>query len=167
MKGLIARRVAVRPAARRCSTGSGCCPTANLVDPCYPERYNYHGPAGGQAALAPQVQNGHVLDQTIWNYYFEPGTDKLTRRPGPPGLHRPPPAVAGPDRLPADGPGRRLRPGRPRQAGRRSAATGRQRAWRPSRSILAAHTDGRRGIPVMVHDPSRIDLPSQPARRRP
>ena len=28
--------------------------------------------------MAPQVQNGHVLDQTIWNYYFEPGTDKLT-----------------------------------------------------------------------------------------
>jgi hypothetical protein len=30
------------------------------------------------AAMAPQVQNGHVLDQTVWNYYFEPGTDKLT-----------------------------------------------------------------------------------------
>jgi hypothetical protein len=29
-------------------------------------------------AFAPQVQNGHVLDQTIWNYFFEPGTDRLT-----------------------------------------------------------------------------------------
>jgi hypothetical protein len=28
--------------------------------------------------MAPQVQNGHVLDQTVWNYYFEPGSDKLT-----------------------------------------------------------------------------------------
>src|SRR5207245_8548208 len=30
------------------------------------------------AAIAPQVQNGHVLDQTVWSYHFEPGTDKLT-----------------------------------------------------------------------------------------
>jgi hypothetical protein len=48
--------------------------------------------------MAPQVQNGHVLDQTVWNYHFEPGTDKLTagglehiayiarRRPCPDGL---------------------------------------------------------------------------------
>jgi hypothetical protein len=27
--------------------------------------------------MTPQVQNGHVLDQTIWNHYFEPGTDVL------------------------------------------------------------------------------------------
>jgi hypothetical protein len=30
------------------------------------------------AAFAPQVHNGHVLNQTVWNWYFEPGTDKLT-----------------------------------------------------------------------------------------
>jgi hypothetical protein len=28
--------------------------------------------------MAPQVQNGHVLDQTVWNWDFEPGTDRLT-----------------------------------------------------------------------------------------
>ena len=28
--------------------------------------------------FAPQVNNGQVLDQTIWNYHFEPGTDRLT-----------------------------------------------------------------------------------------
>ena len=42
----------------------------------------------------PQVQNGHVLDQTVWNYDFEPGTDKLTggglRTSG---VHGPPPAA--------------------------------------------------------------------------
>jgi hypothetical protein len=50
----------------------------NYVDPCYPERYNH---AARQAVIAPfaqQVHNGHVLNQTIWNYYFEAGTDKLT-----------------------------------------------------------------------------------------
>lgn len=50
----------------------------NLVDPCYPERYNY---AARQAVIYPfaqQAYNGHVLNQTIWNYYFEAGTDRLT-----------------------------------------------------------------------------------------
>ncbi|MBN9122534.1 MAG: hypothetical protein J0I06_25875, partial [Planctomycetes bacterium] len=50
----------------------------NAVDPCYPERYSH---AARQAVIAPfaqQVANGHFLNQTIWNYYFEAGTDKLT-----------------------------------------------------------------------------------------
>ena len=50
----------------------------NAVDPCYPERYNH---AARQAAFAPfaqQAHNGHVLNQTIWNYYFEAGSDVLT-----------------------------------------------------------------------------------------
>ena len=50
----------------------------NAADPCYPERYNH---AARQATLAPfaqQVHNGHVLNQTIFTYYFEAGTDKLT-----------------------------------------------------------------------------------------
>jgi hypothetical protein len=51
---------------------------AKCVDPCYPERYSY---AARQAVIAPfaqQAYNGHVLNQTIWNYYFEAGTDRLT-----------------------------------------------------------------------------------------
>jgi hypothetical protein len=50
----------------------------NFVDPCYPERYNH---AARQAVIAPfaqQVHNGHVLNQSVWNYYFELGTDVLT-----------------------------------------------------------------------------------------
>jgi outer membrane protein OmpA-like peptidoglycan-associated protein len=50
----------------------------NAADPCYPERYNH---AARQAVLAPfgqQVHNGHVLNQTLYNWYFEFGTDKLT-----------------------------------------------------------------------------------------
>jgi len=50
----------------------------NCVDVAWPERYNY---AARQAVVAPfaqQVANGHFLHQSLWNFYFEPGTDKLT-----------------------------------------------------------------------------------------
>ena len=49
----------------------------NWIDPSWPDRYNY---AARQAVIAPfaqQVANGHFTNQTIWNWYFEPGTDKL------------------------------------------------------------------------------------------
>ena len=62
----------------------GCDCYRNLVDPCYPERYEYAARQEVIAAFAPQVQNGHFLDQTVWNYHFEPGSDKLT----PGGLER-------------------------------------------------------------------------------
>lgn len=49
----------------------------NAVDPCYPERYQH---AARQAVLAPfaqQVHNGHILNQTLFSYHFETGSDKL------------------------------------------------------------------------------------------
>jgi hypothetical protein len=48
------------------------------VDPCYPERYEFMARQEVNVANAAQVNNGHVLDQTVWNYHFETGTDKLT-----------------------------------------------------------------------------------------
>ena len=56
----------------------GCDRYKNLVDPCYPERYEYAARNEVIAAFAPQVHNGHFLDQTVWNYHFEPGTERLT-----------------------------------------------------------------------------------------
>jgi hypothetical protein len=50
----------------------------HCVDPCYPERYNALARQELNAVFAAQVHNGHVLDQTVWNYHFEPGTDRLT-----------------------------------------------------------------------------------------
>ena len=50
----------------------------DLIDPCYPERYEYMARQEVHAALAPQMHNGDVLDRTVWNYHFEPGSDKLT-----------------------------------------------------------------------------------------
>ncbi len=59
------------------STGAGCIPYRNAVDPCWPERYNHTARKEVVDGFAPQVQNGHVLDQTIWNYMFVTGTDEL------------------------------------------------------------------------------------------
>jgi hypothetical protein len=55
----------------------GCYGYRDLVDPCYPERYEYAARREVREAFTPQVLNGHVLDQTIWNYHFEPGTATL------------------------------------------------------------------------------------------
>jgi hypothetical protein len=49
----------------------------NLVDPCYPERYSNVARQEVITAFTPQVQNGRILDQTMFNYHFEDGTDKL------------------------------------------------------------------------------------------
>ncbi|MFM7151540.1 MAG: hypothetical protein ACKO23_17075 [Gemmataceae bacterium] len=50
----------------------------DLYDHCWPSRYSNLAHRAVNRAFTPQVQNGHVLEQTIWNYMFEPGTDVLT-----------------------------------------------------------------------------------------
>ena len=47
------------------------------ADPCWPDRYSNEARAAVVANFQPQVENGHVLDQTVWNTHFEFGTDKL------------------------------------------------------------------------------------------
>lgn len=49
----------------------------NLVDVCEYDRHNAQARQEAIMAINPQVQNGQVLDQTIWNFDFDPGTDKL------------------------------------------------------------------------------------------
>jgi hypothetical protein len=56
----------------------GCNGYQDLVDPCYPARYNFAARQEVKQSFAPQVQNGHILDQTVWNYHFETGTANLT-----------------------------------------------------------------------------------------
>jgi hypothetical protein len=56
---------------------AGCSNYRNWVDPCWPERYNNTARREVVQSFAPQVQNGHILDQTVWNYMFEAGTDEL------------------------------------------------------------------------------------------
>jgi len=66
---------------------AGCCTTGNcppcgvgpgpdvknleLYDRCWPERYQNLARREVNHAFAPQIMNGHVLDQTVWNYMFE------------------------------------------------------------------------------------------------
>jgi hypothetical protein len=79
MNGFIAKTVtAAGFAAGLLGMGSGC-HYYDLVDPCYPQRYEYAARVEVNDAFSPQVHNGHVLDQTVWNYEFEPGTARLTR----------------------------------------------------------------------------------------
>src|SRR5436190_5624671 len=78
MKGFIPKGVTALCLTSGLALGGGCHDYRDLVDPCYPERYEYAARQEVHGALAPQVNNGHVLDQTLWNYHFEAGTDKLT-----------------------------------------------------------------------------------------
>jgi len=78
MKGFMRKAAAVLGGALALAGSQGCWEYRQLVDPCYPDRYEYAAAKCVDANLAPQVQNGHVLDQTMWNWYFEAGTDKLT-----------------------------------------------------------------------------------------
>src|SRR5262249_50673817 len=77
MKGFIRKSLAALCLAGGLTGGGGCNAYRDLVDPCYPERYEFAASQEVHAALAPQVYNGHVLDQTVWNYQFETGTDRL------------------------------------------------------------------------------------------
>ena len=49
----------------------GCAGYRDVVDPCWPERYNLEARQVINQTFDTQAHNGHVLDQTIWNYDFE------------------------------------------------------------------------------------------------
>lgn len=76
MKGLIGKYTSAA-AVGMLSLMTGCTDKGKCIDPCYPERYVYTSRAEVNGAFAPQVQNGHILDQTVWNYHFEAGKDEL------------------------------------------------------------------------------------------
>src|SRR5262249_15993864 len=54
------------------------CSYDDIVDPCYPQRYWAMSRREVNEAMAPQMMNGHILDQTVWDHQLEAGTDKLT-----------------------------------------------------------------------------------------
>jgi hypothetical protein len=78
MKGFIARTT-----RSICLLGGllgivGCAHYRDVVDPCWPERYNAMARQEVRESLTPQVQNGHVLDQMVLDSHFYVGTSKLT-----------------------------------------------------------------------------------------
>src|SRR4051794_20398286 len=78
MNGLIMRAVAAACLGTGLAALGGCKLYDAFVDPCYPQRYDAQSRASVESAFATQAANGHVLDQTVWNWHFEAGTDKLT-----------------------------------------------------------------------------------------
>jgi hypothetical protein len=50
----------------------GCDHYRELVDPCYPERYNSLAHHSVADMLNVQSDKGHMLEQTVWNWHFEP-----------------------------------------------------------------------------------------------
>ena len=82
MKGFIVRRLVVGGLLGSAVASTGCYTSwswraRELYDPCYPERYNAVARDEVVAVFGPQVQNGHILDQTVWNYHFVAGSDEL------------------------------------------------------------------------------------------
>jgi hypothetical protein len=66
-----------------CSVAGGCQNLIgerynNVVDPSWPERYNHVARLETLQPFQAQALNGHTLAQTVWNYHFESGTDKLS-----------------------------------------------------------------------------------------
>jgi uncharacterized membrane protein YgcG len=79
MKGLMSKTVLASCCAGLLGVLSGCDTFYNnCVDPCYPQRYEAMARQEVHDLESAQIMNGHVLDQTVWNYHFESGTDKLT-----------------------------------------------------------------------------------------
>ena len=58
-------------------TFTGCFGYRDVVDPYYPKRYSVEARNSVRASLAPQVSNGNVLDQTVWDFHFETGKPEL------------------------------------------------------------------------------------------
>jgi uncharacterized membrane protein YgcG len=170
MKGFVRRAAVLLGSAALALGGAGCYTTddhqtlRDYYDPCYPERYNDMARSEVNADFAPQVLNGEILDQTVWAWFFDPGTDKLN----PAGLEqlayiarrRPTPDLhvfvqtAKTDEIGGYDPDKpnAMTEARNTLDAKRVAAV---------EKFLLAQTAGR-GIPfqVAIHDPAEVGLPA-------
>ncbi len=71
MKGLIRKALACLLLASVVSSMTGCYYYRYLVDPCWPQRYAFQSRMSVRKVFHNQTMNGHILDQTVWNYHFE------------------------------------------------------------------------------------------------
>ncbi|MBX9680150.1 MAG: hypothetical protein K2X38_15425 [Gemmataceae bacterium] len=95
MKGFLAKTAHGLVAGLGLATMAGCGTYYSYVDPCWPERYNLQARQSAYEPFDIQAANGRALEQTIWNWQFEPGSDQINgaglarlsylsrRRPGP------------------------------------------------------------------------------------
>ena len=80
MKGLITKALLAGCGIGALAAAVQAVEPTKCADPCWPERYSYMARQSVYAVSAPQIRNGHVLDQTVWNYFFEVGTDTIPVR---------------------------------------------------------------------------------------
>lgn len=78
MKGFIRQAATVTCFGAALFTLLGCYHYRQVVDPCWPARYNSEARNSIVAMDVAQSDQGHKLDQTIWNHHFEAGTDVLS-----------------------------------------------------------------------------------------
>lgn len=78
MKGFIKQAAALAGFGALLFTVLGCAHYRELVDPCWPYRYNAQARSSVREISIAQSDMGHKLDQTIWNHHFDSGTDRLT-----------------------------------------------------------------------------------------
>ncbi|MBM3995881.1 MAG: hypothetical protein FJ303_17270 [Planctomycetes bacterium] len=55
----------------------GCAQYRDVVDPCWPARYNSIARQSVRDMHFAQEEQGHKLDQTIWDHHFDSGTPNL------------------------------------------------------------------------------------------
>ncbi len=168
MKGFIAKTVtAVSFSGVALGMVNGCY-YRDLVDPCYPQRYEYAARMEVNQSFAPQVRNGHILEQTVWNIEFEPGTPRLTpggmdhlaylarRRPAPDTaiylqIAQPPDIVYDPKA--------------PDKYAEARAKLDNERV-QAIQNYLAAETSGRNlTFSVVLHDPAEVGIAAIPVQR--
>jgi hypothetical protein len=167
MNGFITKKRVATGMAGALVLASGCGWYRNIVDPCYPDRYEFAARQEVKAAVAPQVNNGHVLDQTIWAHYWEPGTANLTpqgidrleylvrRRPTPDPVIYLQTAQPSADDI-------RIDPTAPAKFAQDRATLDEKRKD-ALRAWLAALTSGRGlSFEVMVHDPPNVGVHASP-----
>jgi len=168
MKGFIAKTVtAVSLSGAVLGMVNGCY-YRDIVDPCYPQRYEYAARMEVNQSFAPQVRNGHILEQTVWNIEFEPGTPRLTpggmdhlaylarRRPAPDTaiylqIAQPPDIVYDPKA--------------PDKYAEARAKLDNERV-QAIQNYLAAETSGRNlTFSVVLHDPAEVGIAAIPVQR--
>jgi len=165
MKGFIAKTVTTVGLSGAVLGMVNGCYYRDVVDPCYPQRYEYAARMEVNQSMAPQVRNGHILDQTVWNVEFEPGTARLTpggmdhlaylarRRPAPDtAIYL---QVAQPPDIVFD-------PKVPDKYAEARAKLDNDRI-QAIQSYLAAETSGRNlTFTVVLHDPGEVGMAAKP-----
>src|SRR5437588_313546 len=71
MKGFVKHTVAGLILGAGLASAVGCLNYRKCVDPCWPERYNAQARQTVHEGFNAQADNGHILDQTVWEYHFE------------------------------------------------------------------------------------------------